>query len=92
MVPTSEKLKKVISGITRATKICIRHKSMRRLLSWINIHYDGSPSVLAGLNAINLRVAMLSAKSIKYIRIQRHIRRTFTNERILYVDYIYFNV
>lgn len=58
---------------------------MRRLLSWINIHYDGSPSVLAGLNAINLRVAMLSAKSIKYIRIriQRHRSRAYTDEGIL---------
>lgn len=56
----SEKLKKVISGITPATKICIRHKSMRRLLSGINIHYDGSCSVLAGLNAINLRRYALS--------------------------------
>lgn len=64
---------------------------MRRLQSWINIHYDGSPSVLAGLNAINLRVAMLSAKSIKYIRIliQRHIPRAYTKEGILFVDYIY---
>lgn len=35
-----------------ATKICIRHKSMR--LSRINVHYDGSPNVLAGLNVINL--------------------------------------
>ena len=54
----SEKLKKVISGITPATKICIRHKSMRRLLWRINIHY-GSRGVLVGLNAIK-RVAMLS--------------------------------
>ncbi|GBP72690.1 hypothetical protein EVAR_52167_1 [Eumeta japonica] len=29
----------------------------------INIHYDGSPNVLAGLNAINLDEATLSAKS-----------------------------
>lgn len=89
---TSEKLKKVISGITLATKICIRHKSMRRLLSWINIHYDGSPSVLAGLNAINLRVAMLSAKSIKYIHIQIYIHHAYTKDGILFVDYIYFNL
>lgn len=56
----SEKLKKVISGITSATKICIRHKSMRRLLWRINIHY-GSWGVLAGLNAIRSRC---SPKSI----------------------------
>lgn len=35
-------------------------------LTRMNTHYDGSASVLAGLNAINLEDLMLSAKSSMY--------------------------